>query len=167
MNKLLCGLRGTMVGLFALAMGAAWAPAARAEVTRVEIATKQDVLSGKAWGNTGAYEKLVGKIYFAIDPGNAHNKGIVDLDKAPKNAQGKVEFSADIFILRPKDPAKGNGVLLFDIPNRGSKGALGAFNLAKGTGDPSTEADFGDGLLMRLGYTVVAIGWESDVAPRP
>ena len=140
---------------------------ARAEVTRVEISSKQDVLGGKPFGNTGAYEKLTGEVYFAIDPNNSHNKVIVDLDKAAKNAQGKVEFSADIFILRPKDPARGNGVVFFDIPNRGSKGALGTFNLAKSAPDPTTEADFGDGLLMREGYTIVAIGWESDIAPRP
>ena len=60
----------------------------------------------------GAYEKLVGKVYFTVDPNNPHNKIIANLDKAPKNGQGKVEFSADLFILRPKDPAKGNGVAL-------------------------------------------------------
>jgi hypothetical protein len=167
MNRMLGNLRRGVLGLVSLALGAAFVPAVRADVTRVDITTKQDVLGGKVFGNAGAYEKLAGKIHFAIDPNNPHNKAIVDLDKAPKNAQGKVEFSADIFILRPKDPAKGNAVLLLDIPNRGSKGALGTFNLAKGAADPTTEADFGDGLLMRQGYTVVAIGWESDIAPRP
>ena len=167
MNKVLVSLRWAVWVAAVLAWSITLAPSARAEVTRIEIAAKQDVLGGKVWGNTGAYEKLVGKIYFAIDPSNPHNKKIVDLDKAPKNAQGKVEFSADIFVLQPKDPSKGNGVLLFDIPNRGSKGALGAFNLAKGSGDPTTEAEYGDGLLMRQGYTIVAVGWESDIAPRP
>jgi hypothetical protein len=139
----------------------------RAEVTRVEISSKQDVLGGKAFGTVGAYEKLTGKVYFAIDPNNAHNKIIADLDKAPKNAQGKVEFSADIFILRPKDPSRGNGALLFDIPNRGNKGVLAAFNRTKGSADPTTEEDFGDGFLMRQGYTIVAIGWEFDIPKKP
>src|ERR1700682_5617969 len=152
----------------ALMFVAALAPAMmRAEVTRVEISSKQDILGGKAFGTVGAYEKLLGKVYFAIDPNNPHNKIIVDLDKAPKNAQGKVEFSADIFIVRPKDPSHGNGALLFDIPNRGGKGALSTFNRAKGSADPTTEEEFGDGLLMRQGFTVVSIGWEFDIPKKP
>jgi hypothetical protein len=150
--------------LVLIAMAAALSPGlARAEVTRVEITSKQDVLNGKAFGAAGAYEKLVGKVYFAVDPGNPHNKIVADLDKAPRNAQGKVEFSADVFILRPKDASRGNGVALFDVVNRGHKGVLGVFNRAKGSGDPATDEDFGDGLLMREGYTIVAVGWEFDV----
>ena len=76
--------------------------AARGEVARVAISSRQDVLDGKSFGNVGPYEKLTGKVYFAIDPKNPHNKIIADLDKAPINAQGRVEFSADLFILRPK-----------------------------------------------------------------
>jgi hypothetical protein len=143
------------------------APAIRAEVTRVEIANRQDVLNGKSFGAVGAYEKLTGKVYFAIDPKNQHNKIIADLDKAPLNAQRKVEFSADLFIVRPKDASKGNGVLLFDIPNRGGKGLLSTFNHAKGSQDPTTEEEFGDGLLMREGYTLVSVGWEFDIPKKP
>jgi hypothetical protein len=135
----------------------------RAEVTRVEITSRQDVLNGKAFGAVGAYEKLAGKVYFAVDPNNPHNKIIADVDKAPKNGQGKVEFSADLLILQPKDATKGNGVALFDVVNRGRLGVLAAFNRAKGSTDPSNEADFGDGLLMREGYTIVAVGWEFEV----
>jgi Alpha/beta hydrolase domain len=137
--------------------------AARAEVTRVEITSRQDVLNGKAFGSVGAYEKLSGKVYFAVDPNNPRNKIIADLGKAPRNAQGKVEFSADLFILRPKDAARGNGVALFDVVNRGRKGVLGVFNRATGSLDPTAENDFGDGLLMREGYTIVAVGWEFEV----
>jgi hypothetical protein len=74
-----------------------------------------------------------------------------------------VEFSSDLFILRPKDAARGNGVALFDVVNRGRKGVLGVFNRATGSLDPTAENDFGDGLLMREGYTIVAVGWEFDV----
>jgi len=135
----------------------------RAEMTRVEITSHQDVLNGKAFGSVGAYEKLVGKAYFAVDPKNPHDTIITDVDKAPRNAQGKVEFSADLFILRPKDPSHGNGVVLLDVVNRGRIGVLTAFNRAKGASDPTADADFGDGLLMREGYTIVAVGWEFEV----
>jgi hypothetical protein len=135
----------------------------RAGVTRVEITSRQDVLAGKAFGSVGAYEKLAGKVYFAVDPNNPHNKIIADLDKAPRNSEGKVEFSADLWILTPKDPAHGNGVALFDVVNRGGKGLLSVFNRAKGSSDPTAESEFGDGLLMREGYTLVAVGWEFEV----
>ncbi len=159
-----CILQPKTLGLIVLALGMALAPMAmRAEVTRVEITSKQDVLGGKAFGTVGAYEKLTGKIYFAVDPNNAHNKIIADLDKAPRNAQGKVEFTADVFILRPKDPSHANGSVIFDVPNRGNKGVLGAFNRAKGAADPTTEEEYGDGYLFREGYTVVAVGWEFDI----
>lgn len=145
-------------------MLAALVPAAlRAELLRIEISSRQDVLNGKQFGSAGAYEKLKGKAYFAVDPSNPHNQIIVDLDKAPRTGQGKVEFSSDIFILKPKDPSRANGVLLFDIVNRGNKGLLSTFDHARGSADPSTEADFGDGLLLREGFTLVAIGWQFDV----
>src|SRR6202521_2912081 len=112
----------------------------RAEVTRVEITSRQDVLAGKPFGTVGAYEKLTGKVYFAVLPDNPHNRIVADIDKAPRNAQGKVEFSADLFILKPKDPSRGNGVVFFDVVNRGNKGLLSTFNHAKGSADPSTDA---------------------------
>src|SRR5262252_3696190 len=82
-------LRRYIPGIIVLAIFAALAPLAHAEVMRVDIVSTQDVLGGKAFGMTGAYEKLVGKIYFAVDPNNPHNRIIADIDKAPKNAQGK------------------------------------------------------------------------------
>src|ERR1700732_945943 len=156
-------IRGILrIGLIALC--AAIAPGmTRAEVVRVEISSRQDVLGGKAFGPVGAYEKLSGKVYFAVDPNNLHNKIIADIDKAPRNSQGKVEFSADLFIVRPKDPSHGNGVAFFDVVNRGNKVLLSVFDRAKGSSDPSTEAEFGDGLLLREGYTLIAVGWEFEV----
>lgn len=139
-------------------------PAAlRAEVVRVEISKKEDVLSGKAFGRTGAYERLTGKVYFAVAVDNPRNQIIADLDKAPRNAQGRVEFSSDVFIIRPKDASRGNGVAFFDVVNRGNKALLSVFNQGKSSTDPNTEADFGDGLLLREGFTLVFLGWQFDV----
>ena len=134
-----------------------------AEVARIEIASREDVLGGKPFGAVGAYEKLAGRVYFAVAPETAQNRIIADIEKAPRNAQGKVEFSADLFILKPKEPARANGVLLFDVVNRGNKALLATFNHAVGSADPTTEAQFGNGLLMREGYTLVAVGWQFDV----
>ena len=149
-----------IVGLFLLL-----APASSpAEVTRVDIQRREDVLGGKSFGKVGPYEKLVGTVYFAVDPDNPHNKIIVDLDKAPKNARGRVEFSSDLYIIKPKDPSRGNGVVFFDIVNRGSKQLLRSFSRGGGSADPTSEADFGDAYLLNQGYTLVAVGWQFDVA---
>src|SRR6266852_7550054 len=131
---------------------------ARAEVARVEIARRADV------GASG-YEKIVGRIHFAVDPGDPHNRIVVDLDKAPVNRSGRVEFSSDLYILRPKAP-RGNGAALVDVLNRGNKVVLNGFNRG-GSPDPATENDLGDRFLMRFGFTVVWVGWEFDVAERP
>jgi len=122
-----------------------------AEVVRVDITSRTDVQNGTPAGDAGAYELLSGRIYFAVDPGNTRNTVIADLDKAPKNAAGKVEMSADLSILKPKDATKGNGTLLLDVVNRGNKTVL---------------TSFGDALLMSEGFTVAWVGWEFDVPQR-
>jgi alpha/beta hydrolase family protein len=142
-----------------LLMIALLAGAAQARVVRVEISSRADVENGKSFGNAGAYEKLTGRVYFAVDPANPHNRQIVDLDKAPRNAQGEVEFSADLYLLKPKDMSKGNGSVLFEVSNRGGRGIV---FLANGR-----EGEVGDGFLMRQGYTVAWVGWEFDVADQP
>jgi hypothetical protein len=132
-----------------------------AHVVRVDVTSRASVLNGKAWGKSGPYEKISGRVYFAVDPKNQHNRRIVDLDKAPRNSQGEVEFSADLYVLRPASP--GNGALLLEIPNRGRKLLLFAVQGAKMAADPSTEEDFGDGYLLDQGYTIAWLGWQWDV----
>jgi hypothetical protein len=136
--------------------------AAEARLARIEVSSRTDVLEGKPFGLAGPYEKLVGRAYFAVRPDNPHNRQIIDLDKAPRNQRGEVEFAADIFILRPKDAARGNGSLLIELPNRGGKAILRLINRAAGSLDPSAPADFGDGFLMRQGFTVAWVGWQFD-----
>jgi hypothetical protein len=137
-----------------------------AEVTSVTITSRTPLADGKSFGATGPYERLVGRIEFALDPTDPHNAGIVDLNHAPRDADGRVRFSSDLYVLRPTDPSRGNGVLLFEVANRGIRAMLGRFNRARAGSDPTTD-DLGDGLLMRSGYTLVWIGWEFDVpAPR-
>ncbi|HZE56649.1 MAG TPA: alpha/beta hydrolase domain-containing protein [Chthoniobacterales bacterium] len=134
-----------------------------ARVVRVEIVSKADVLEGKAFGDAGAYEKIVGKIHFAVKPDDPHNKVVVDLDKAERNAAGEVEFASDFYLLRPKDAARASGSVLLEIPNRGGKGLLAVIQGGKSSRDPKTEEEFGDGFLMERGVTVAWIGWQWDV----
>jgi hypothetical protein len=133
--------------------------AAQARVTRIEIVRSEPFAGGESFGSVGAYQKIVGRFHGELDPAQALNAGIVDLDKAPRNTRGQVEYSADFYILRPADLAKGNGALLYDVNNRGNKRALVAFGSAPPSNDPSTPAQAGNGFLMREGFSVVWSGW--------
>jgi len=139
----------------------------RAALVRIEVKERSDVLNGKAFGSAGAYERIVGRAWFAVDPKLAANRIVVDLDRAPRNADGLVEFSSDIYILKPKDPKAGNGSVLFEVSNRGGKGMLGIFNRAGGSTDPRSEREFGDGFVFEQGYTLVWTGWQFDVPDTP
>ncbi len=138
--------------------------AVQAAVTRVAIASRTVVADGRWFGPAGPYEKISGTVYFELDPADPRNRAITDIDLAPKNARGLVEFSADLFILTPQDPARASGSVLFEISNRGGKGLLSTFNRGVGSTDPMLPEHFGDGLLMRNGFTLVWVGWEFDVA---
>ncbi len=136
---------------------------AEARVVSLRIDHREKVLDGKAFGAAGPYEKLVGKVEFALDPRLAVNKSIVDLDLAPRNAKGEVTFTADFFMLKPADPARGNHRLFYEVGNRGGKAMLRAFQNAQSSRDPETAAEFGDGALMNQGYTLLWMGWQWDV----
>src|SRR5262249_50847661 len=101
---------------------------AEGRVTRIQIASREPFANSMAFGAAGAYEKICGTAFFEVDPGDARNKVVFDLDKAAQNARGMVEFSADVYILKPLDMSKGNGAVLAEVPNRGNKWLLGYFN---------------------------------------
>ena len=155
-------LRWFLTSVVALILGGS----AHAEVVRVEVETRQEVLEGKSFGEVGSYEKLKGKIYFAFEPENSFNQRIVDLDKAERNAEGRVEAWANFMVLRPKAPNMASGVGLVEVSNRGGKASLRYFNGAGRGIDPVSEKDFGDGLLLRQGLTVIWVGWQFDVPSR-
>lgn len=135
-------------------------------VTALEIQQRSPVLDGRPFGAAGAYEKIAGVLRFALDPAHPANAGITDLGLAPRDARGRVEAAADFYLLRPVDPARGNRRLLLDVPNRGRKVALGMFNSTPRVPDPTTPEDFGNGFLMRRGFTVAWAGWQPDVPRR-
>ena len=129
-----------------------------AGVTRVDITDRADLPAY-------SYERLTGKVHFAVDPKLPANKIITDIELAPRNAQGLVEFSADLYVIQTKDPAKSNGTALLEISNRGGRGMLSMFDLA-GNREPRNAQDLGDPLLLEMGFTLVWVGWEWDVPNR-
>jgi hypothetical protein len=137
-----------------------WVSVAHAEVRRVVIASRQQLLGGE-------YEKLAGTVELELDPEHAANARIVDLGLAPRNARGRVEASADFMVLRPRRlPARGSPALL-EVSNRGGKALLPYFARGTWSLDPSRTEDFGDRLLTRLGLTLIWIGWQFDVPRQP
>ena len=129
----------------------------RLEITRVESPT----FEGRSFGTVGQYEKLVGRAFGEIDPKDPRNAVIVDLDLAPTNANGMVEYSTDVYILRPIDPTHSNHRLFFEINNRGNNLSFGQLNDAlTGGNDPTAADDAGNGYLMEQGYTILLGGWD-------
>jgi hypothetical protein len=165
MSKRTVFLRSAMISMLALSLSASLA---EARVVRFVVEQTRSFAGGMSFGDVGPYDRLDGTAYMEVDPNDPLNAVIVNLDKAPRNSHGMVEFSAPFFILKPVDMAKGNHKLFYGINNRGNKQTLGYFNYVPsgpGINDPLTVADAGDGFLMRLGYTVVDAGWQGDVAP--
>lgn len=138
---------------------------ALAELTRFEIQKREPFAGGQEFGAAGAYERIIGRAFFELDPDLKQNAAVVDLKLAPRNARGKVECSADLFILAPSDPTKANGAALYDVNNRGNKLALRFFNNGGGGNDPSNVTDAGDGFLLKQGFVVVWSGWDGELLP--
>ncbi len=142
------------------------APTASAEVVRIEIGSRSDVADGKTYGLAGAFERIAGTIYFAVDPDNPVNRIVTDIAFAPRNADGKVEFRSDFYLIKPKDISRGNGTVLYEVSNRGGKGMLGYYNNARGSRNPENEAEMGDGFLLEHGFAMLWLGWQFDVPLR-
>src|SRR5713226_7550372 len=130
---------------------------------KIEIARVESAFDGVAFGNAGPYEKIVGRAFSEVDPAHRLNAEIVHLDKAPRNAAGRVEYWVDFYLLKPVDLRKGNRRLFYDVNNRGNKLALNNINDAPRLNDPATADDAGNGFLMRQGYTLLWSGWQGDV----
>ena len=133
------------------------ASSAAADVVRVEVTSRGPFEKGRSFGRSGPYEQIAGKIYLEVDPKDPANERVTDLKLAPTNERGKVEFWTEFFLLKPVDPAQGNGRIFYDVNNRGNKLILGAFN-NRGGNTPSA----GNGFLMRQGYSVLWCGWNVD-----
>ena len=137
------------------------APPAGARVVRMEVERTTPYAGGREFGDAGRFERLDGTVRMEVDPDDPLNAVIVNLDRAPRNDRGLVEFSAPFFIIKPVDMARGNGKLLYGINNRGNAIELGFHTFP--SLPPGAGPDDGDGLFFRLGYTLVDAGWAGDV----
>lgn len=136
----------------------------------IRIDSSTPFADGHAFGDIGPYERLKGVVRGTLDPQHASNACIVDLDKAPVNAAGRVEYETDLDIIRPVSPVKGGSTLLYEVVNRGNKLA-GRLNGIAGSdvarsNDPHTLADAGTRLTFERGMTLVWSGWDPTVASR-
>ncbi|MBV8839165.1 MAG: hypothetical protein JO000_21735 [Alphaproteobacteria bacterium] len=155
-----------VIALAGVATTALAITSAQARITRIEISKTEPAFAGQTFGAVGAYERVIGKAFGEVDPTAEANAAIQDIKLAPRNARGMVEYVADIDILRPADRLKGNGVLFFNIINRGNKGGLSLFNadVPANLLNNNNVAVAGDGFMQREGYTIVWFGWQGDVA---
>src|ERR1700761_3723496 len=138
-----------------------------AKVVKFEILkVESPAFEGRTFGSVGPYDRILARATIAVTPDDVHNKVIVDLDRAPRNAQGQVEATTDVEILRPTVAANGNRALFYEVLNRGSKLGFALFNdVPAVTNDLVKATDAGNGFLMNRGYTVVWSGWQGDIIP--
>jgi hypothetical protein len=118
------------------------------------------LVGGAAFGACGAYERIEGVVAGALDPAHPGNRGIALLDRAPRNADGLVEYQASYILTRPVDPVLGNGRLLYEVNNRGRIMMLANLCAGVAGNDPQTVSDLGNALPFRLGYTLLWTGWD-------
>src|SRR6266566_2540265 len=137
---------------------------AHASVKKIQITAKQSpTFGGYSWPGVGQYEKIAGKAFGELDPKDPKNAVIVDLQLAPRNAGGKVEYSFDFYILKPIDLSKGSHKMLYEPPNRGRK-TIAALNRGVGGNDPGSMTDtalLGNSFLMPQGYSISFSGWDA------
>lgn len=132
-----------------------------ARLTQLVITSKESpTFAGLSFGHVGEYERLVGYAKGELDPSNPLNQEIVDIDKAPRNSKGLVEYQMDVFIFKPVDMKKGNARIFYDVLNRGNKLGHNLFNDGLGGNYPGLAADAGNGFLMKEGYTFLWSGFQ-------
>lgn len=138
---------------------------AGAEVVRFDILQTSPAFGGRSFGVVGPYVKITARATIAVDPADPRNAVIADIDRAPRNAAGRVEAVADVILLRPANLASGNATLLVEAPNRGRKLGPQLFDDSPQPGANNAEnaADAGIGFLYRQGFSVAWIGWQADI----
>jgi Alpha/beta hydrolase domain len=135
------------------------ATSAHGGITKIQIISRGPAYGGYSFPKVGTYERIIGRAFGEITPTDRHNNVIVDIGLAPRNTNGKVEYSFDFYILKPTDLSKGNHKVFYEPPNRGSK-LFGNFNRSTGGNDPAAASDPASSFLAPHGYTMVWSGWD-------
>jgi hypothetical protein len=117
----------------------------QARVVRVTVETRESPAYAPE------YERLTGRFFGELDPGDPLNAIVNDMALAPRNARGKVEYSATFTLLRPKDGAKASGVMWYEVPNRGNSPL-----------NPRPAAD-----ALAAGHILLSSGWQGDLPAQP
>jgi hypothetical protein len=131
-------------------------------LTNIEIVTRAPFADGQPFGDTGPYERIDAIAHYAVDPLDPANEGVVDLTRAPGDADGRVHYSGDLTLLQPVDPSSGNRALLLDVPNRGTRPSSRSILLADPPSSPR-DISMSDGMLLRRGWSIAWPGWQWDV----
>ena len=160
-------MRKLMIG--AIAAACLVPTTTQAEIVRFDITERVPAFAGRSFAEVGPYERITAKATIALNPTDDRNAVITDLAQAPRYADGKVEATADVVILRPVDPTHGNGTLLLEVPNRGRKLAPQLFDDSPQPGANNAQGadDAGIGFLHRQGYTMVWVGCRATSLPSP
>src|SRR5437660_10980636 len=150
----------------ALAAGAMLAAtAADARITKIVVDTalsQNPTFGGYSWPGVGQYEKIIGTAYGEVNPHSRRNSVIVDVELAPRNSRGNVEYSFDFYILKPIVLGNGAHKVMYEPPNRGNK-TWNTFGRVPGGNDPGSIIDpttLANSFLMPRGYTMVWSGWD-------
>src|SRR5215471_19782764 len=123
-----------------------------ARITRIVIENREPAAyKARSFKEAGAYERLAGHAYGELDPKDPLNAIITDLQFAPRNARGMVEYSATFLLVRPIDLTKASGVLLYEVPNRGNSALV----------RPAPMPEY-----FKRGHVVLTSGWQGDIAAR-
>ena len=123
------------------------AGSAAAQVTRIDLpVVESPALEGESFGEVGRYERLRGRVTGEVDPADPRHGHIVNLDRAPRNDRGRVEYRTTVEIYRPVDMRRWNGAIYHTVPNRGGAGAA-------------------ERALLERGFALVRVGWQGDIAP--
>ena len=142
------------------------APNAHAKTTRIQILNRTIAFGGYSFPGVGQYEVITGIAFGEVNPTNPQNSLITDIQLAPKNANGNVEYQHNFYILKPLDLNKGNRKMMYEPPNRGGKTYQTLNNTPSGTNDPAALTDpavLQDSFLWTRGYTTVWSGWEHNL----
>src|SRR2546425_2758639 len=166
------GAKKVSVAVAALGALLALPLASDARVTKITILSTNPAFGGRVFGAVGAYEQVRGTASGELDPSSRHNAVITDINLAPRNGNGKVEYTATFTLYKPVDMSRASRVLVYEVNNRGNhilEGLFGGAILVPAVFnvDVSATNPAGDGFLYKTGNVYLWIGWEGGLVFNP